>query len=173
MLGPPGVGKTCMVHRWFFGEFPTVVNPTFCVYGSLVKGALIWDTAGQEKFAPVAATILNKANAAVIVVDADSMAEFPGPLGFYADMCEGRRVPFVVAVNKADLLGRSTKAVELAEAVSASVGAEAVIAVSALSGDGMDDLLLQAIATAEKNKRMEIVPVPITAEENKAIKHCC
>lgn len=150
-IGPPSVGKTSLIRRYFSGEFPGVdINPTYIANCTVVKGAILFDTPGQEKFATVNAVLVNNMDAVVIVTDADNLAE-QDPLGAYVSLCESRDKSYIIALNKTDLLD-ADEVIEYQGMLMREFRIDAVCVVSALTGEGMDGLMDAALALAEKNR---------------------
>lgn len=169
-IGPPGVGKTCITYRYFFGEFPDhETQPTYIAYCTMVKDALLYDTAGQERFAPINAVLVNNMDAVVIVTDADHLAE-EDPLGAYVSLCESRDKSYIIALNKADLLD-CNEVISCEGMLMRDFRADAVCVVSALTGDGMAGLMDAALALAER-QRMKVTTKSVVVEREEE-SGCC
>lgn len=117
VLGPAGVGKSCLIHRFCNGDFLCSTLPTigagFFPHMITIDGAevnmTLWDTAGEERFRSVAPSLLRGANALVLVFDASQAATFKG-IDIYLNMFvdtveydENSHLPVLVLGNKCDM----------------------------------------------------------------------
>lgn len=120
VLGPAGVGKSCLIHRFCNGDFLASTMPTigagFFPHMMTIDGAevnmTLWDTAGEERFKSVAPSLLRGANALVLVFDASQGATFKG-IDIYLNMFvdtveydENSHLPVLVLGNKCDVDNR-------------------------------------------------------------------
>lgn len=153
LIGPPGVGKTCLSYRYFFDKFPDQeTQPTYVAYCTIVKDAILYDTAGQERYAPICAALVTTMDAVVIVTDADRLLD----VGVYVSLCESRGKSYIIALNKSDTLDVN-ECIEYERALLNEFEADAVVIVSALTGDGMDVLMDAALALAERERQRVVV----------------
>lgn len=116
VLGPAGVGKTCVIHRFCNGSFLTSTLPTigagFFPHEMVVKDTevsmTLWDTAGEERFRSVAPSLLRGANGLVLVFDISQAETFSG-IDVYLDMFvdtveyDMPHLPVLLLANKCDL----------------------------------------------------------------------
>lgn len=85
-IGPPGIGKTCLIHAICERKFTEISQPTQAVdlYNSsrtLQNGQIVtntyWDTAGQETFASVTKNYLRDAQVVLLVVSPLDLSVLP------------------------------------------------------------------------------------------------
>jgi small GTP-binding protein len=152
MLGAGGVGKTSLVRRFVEGFFSERYLSTIgvkidrkTVATTLHEVNLaLWDIEGQTENREVRLRYLRRAAGVILVVDATESASLPVALELHAKVVDRTPdLPFVIALNKADLPGRW----QLSEAELArlrEIGGEPV-RTSALTGEGVGEVF-QALA---------------------------
>jgi small GTP-binding protein len=115
LLGAYGVGKTSLVaryvHSMFSEKYMTTIGvkidkKTVDVQDERVE-LVIWDIYGQDDFQKVRMSYLRGASGYLLVMDGTRGATFETALSLQtsAEQTVGQ-VPFIVAVNKADLSGQ-------------------------------------------------------------------
>jgi small GTP-binding protein len=126
MVGDTSVGKTSILARYHKGRFIPNSTPTvaleFCAKvvnlkdGTRVK-ALIWDTAGQEKYKSVISQHYRKAFGALLVYDVTRKETFQAVQRFLNDLRQWSEPDCVIYLvgNKVDLLESELRAVPLDE----------------------------------------------------------
>mmetsp|Transcript_2803 Transcript_2803/g.2878 ORF Transcript_2803/g.2878 Transcript_2803/m.2878 type:complete len:216 (+) Transcript_2803:12-659(+) len=128
LVGDTSVGKTSILSRYIKGRFLETTTPTvgleFCAKvvrlkdGNRIK-ALIWDTAGQEKYRSLVSQHYRKAFGALLVYDVTRKDTFVAVQRFLYDLRQWSEPDCVVYLvgNKVDLLESSefTRAVPLEE----------------------------------------------------------
>ena len=115
LLGAYGVGKTSLVSRYvhsmFSEKYMTTIGVTIDKKTVEVKDdrveLVIWDIYGQDDFQKVRMSYLRGASGYLLVIDGTRGATFDTALSLQASAEETvGKVPFIVAVNKADLSGQ-------------------------------------------------------------------
>jgi Ras-related protein Rab-7A len=175
ILGNSGVGKTSLMERYvaakFSAAYKTTIGADFSTKDVQVGKDLItlqiWDTAGQERFQSLGVTFYRGADACVLVYDVTDLASFKKLDSWRdeflraADVKEANDFPFIVLGNKSDLdVSKHTVTNEMVSTWCASKGNIPFFAVSAKSGDGVDEAFLALVtAAAKKVKEAEEVPI--------------
>lgn len=150
MLGDPGVGKTSLIRRFVKDEFSDKYLSTIGTKVSekdlrlkqagadVLMHLVIWDIAGQQSFTSVSPTLFKGSQGALIICDLtrkktlDNLHNWIYNLGKNAG-----EVPFVVLVNKWDLVDR--KAFELVDVERVAEGHKAVcLCTSAKTGHNVE-----------------------------------
>ena len=117
VLGPAGVGKTCVIHRYCNQTFLTTTLATigagFFPKTIRIDGCevnmMIWDTAGEERFRSVAPSLLRGANGLILVFDvtfAPSLDELEAYLNMFletVDYDQTLPLPVLLLGNKGDI----------------------------------------------------------------------
>lgn len=117
VLGPAGVGKTCVIHRFCNRSFLTSTLPTIGAgffphtmeFNDTEVNMMLWDTAGEERFRSVAPSLLRGANGLVLVFDisaAETFQEIDVYLNMFLDTVEydsSSHLPVLLLGNKCDL----------------------------------------------------------------------
>ncbi|CAL8141680.1 unnamed protein product [Orchesella dallaii] len=126
LLGGPGVGKTAIVKRFLFNQYPEKHKPTvedsysheFNVGSSIPLKVDILDTAGDFQFPAMRRLSIANAHAFLIVYANDSKVSFEHVKGCFEEIREQRsdfqEVPIIIAGNKADI-GMNRREVEFDE----------------------------------------------------------
>ncbi|CAL8141677.1 unnamed protein product [Orchesella dallaii] len=126
LLGGPGVGKSAIVKRFLFNQYPEKHKPTvedsysheFNVGSSIPLKVDILDTAGDFQFPAMRRLSIVNAHAFLIVYANDSKVSFEHVKGCFEEIREQRsdfqEVPIIIAGNKADI-GMNRREVEFDE----------------------------------------------------------
>jgi small GTP-binding protein len=93
VLGPTGVGKTCLIHRYCDNTFDTdtlsTIGAGFFTLARTINNTevnlFLWDTAGEERFRAVAPSLLHGANGLILVYDISHPPPFDD-LNIYFEM---------------------------------------------------------------------------------------
>ena len=171
VVGESGAGKTALLRRFLHGRFePSSTASTIAVDVSTVGVALgdalkvsvqLYDTAGQERFAPLTAPYYRQADGVIVVFDPASRQSYERALGFWAnEVAKHARDDAVVLLvgTKADALAaapaiRRVRADE-AEAAATARGWLYCLETSAATGDSVGDAFY-LLACAVMNARAE------------------
>lgn len=113
LLGSSGVGKSSIIFRYVSNEWDehqqTTLGAAFMDKQLDYRGVRfkfqIWDTAGQEKYAPLAQMYYRDANVAILVYDITNKDSFMGLKTWNNELAEKGPKNIVLAVvgNKCDL----------------------------------------------------------------------
>lgn len=153
LLGNSGVGKTSVVFRWTTGTWEPLIRPTIGAnhQRKLVHldtqdvDVYIWDTAGQEQFQALTPLYARSSYCAIIMTSIDDPSSFQA-IDVWKELLEtscDQFPPCILAVNKIDLEDSSGKERnDINQKFSDKF--ESIIYVSALSGEGVDNLFLWA-----------------------------
>ncbi len=151
LIGAPGVGKSSLVRRFVHSLFTerylttvgvciekkTVTTPTGEV------GLVLWDLAGDDELQRLQASYLRGTSACLLVVDGTRPETLEQGLELQSRVVAtlGPAVPFVLALNKADLESEW----RLGEAALAPLVAHGwhLVRTSAKSGDGVEAIFRQ------------------------------
>ena len=157
VLGPAGVGKTCVIHRFCNGSFLTSTLPTIgagffpheMVVNETEVSMTLWDTAGEERFRSVAPSLLRGANGLILVFDIAQMDTFNGIdvyLEMFVDTVEydTPHLPVLLLANKCDLEAAIEE--EVIEKWCAKHDVKHWRKVSAKTGDGIASAMNDFIA---------------------------
>eukprot|EP01129_Flabellula_baltica_P017288 TRINITY_DN9539_c0_g1_i1.p1 TRINITY_DN9539_c0_g1~~TRINITY_DN9539_c0_g1_i1.p1 ORF type:complete len:226 (+),score=49.07 TRINITY_DN9539_c0_g1_i1:44-721(+) len=125
VIGPPGMGKTCILHRYSTNAWNPHLKFTVgaeCIVKRLFVDDMIvsyniWDIAGQERFGSSNRLFFRYADAAVIVCDLSDESSFEST-GFWIEdflgkleTREGRKdIPVLIVGNKVDLIKEEERA---------------------------------------------------------------
>ena len=182
LLGDAGVGKTSLAKRQSQGTFDFKMNPTVGaahlkspmeIDGKQIE-LMIWDTAGQEQFAPLVPMYSRNAHVCVLVasiVNIESCQNLPiWQERLYAS---GEKPPIVVAINKMDLIqGAPITIDEIRQQYADRF--PLMFFVSARTGDSVDSLFIQVANEAIKTKLSKTQPVQLPPEPKaEEPKGCC
>ncbi|EAY23638.1 small GTP-binding protein, putative [Trichomonas vaginalis G3] len=169
VIGTTSVGKTCIVQRATSGEFNEKITPTLgASYISKVievnnqkVNLQIWDTAGQERYKGMTPMYYRGAQAALIVYAVDSTESFGCIDEWYESVEKNKtnQVHYILVGNKCDVEKRVVSTEEGKNKADA-LGAQ-YYEVSALSGEGIDDLFVNI-----PKKFLEELPVQYHDEKN-------
>ena len=160
LLGAPNVGKSTLLNR-FVGTKISIVTPKVQTTRTRVIGIvmrrevqiLFIDTPGiflpgqriQRAMVEAAWSGARQADSVVLLVDANAGLT-DGTYGILAELKEQKR-PTIVALNKVDLVKR-THLLKLASRLNTEGFVTAVFMISALTGDGVEDLVTKTAESA-------------------------
>jgi small GTP-binding protein len=183
VLGDSGVGKTSLVLRQSRGQFSFVMAPT--IGTSHMKTTIpindydvelkIWDTAGQEQFAPLVSMYARGANVCILVASFFDPTSLKNLEAWRERLREANEnPPIVVAVNKTDMVDGAPMTIEQ---IREEYGDKYpnLFFVSAKSGDCVNELFACAAQEALNAKSQDddndgTVQV---VEQSKKEKKCC
>ena len=121
-IGQSGVGKTSIVQTYIGGSFKDDIAPTVGIGYSLCKLIVeektimlnIWDTASQEKYAPLIPFYVRGADLVLLVYDLSNIESLIAIKDYYEKLLDilSDEVNIVLCGNKFDLSLRSLKDVE-------------------------------------------------------------
>lgn len=154
IVGRPNVGKSSLLNR-FVGEKVAIVSPKPQTTRTRITGVL---TEGETQFVFIDTPGLHNPRTKLSefmvkqikdsVVDVDAAVLVTEPLGKIHPMelellqrFRDLRIPAILAINKIDTIPKKDVMMEKISAFSALFPFEAVVPVSALTGDGMPQLL--------------------------------
>ena len=111
-LGNSGVGKTSIINRWIIGSNRTKPNPTIGSVNHMERLTIndidldlfIWDTSGQEQFAPLAPLYVRSTSIAIITTDITELHSFNNIdlwKSLINNTCDDNP-PIILAINKID-----------------------------------------------------------------------
>lgn len=189
VLGPAGVGKTCVIHRFCNGTFLTstlsTIGAGFFPHTMQIDetevNIMLWDTAGEERFRSVAPSLLRGANGLILVYDLASAASFPDVeiyLNMFLDTAEydsDRDLPVLLIGNKCDL--EQQIAEETISEWAQEHKVKNVARVSAKTGEGIQEAIhdfIKEFINAPVQK--EVMPISISVKNEpvaKEKKNCC
>jgi small GTP-binding protein len=174
LIGPSGVGKTCLVSAFFDNPFEQRVLPTVApaytpAVVTLRDGAKvmlqIWDTAGQEKYQSISQMFYRDTQIAFICFDVPSQGaidQWFAQLQAFAGEC----IVFLVS-TKIDLLSQAelSELQQTGKEKADQVGARGHILTSARTSEGVKELFLAAAECYEDicaptSARSEPIPDP-------------
>ena len=179
IIGDSGVGKSSLAARQCNSEFSNNLNPTIgsahllskVKIGEKTITLVIWDTAGQEEFAPLVPMYARKANCALIVssvISNDSISNMKK----WEDMLyqSGEKPPVIGVINKMDL---ATDEQDSIDSISLKLKEDfnSLFFVSAKTGNGIDELFLQVAQNCLISTQI-IEDQPIIDSKNKK-SNCC
>jgi small GTP-binding protein len=159
LIGATGVGKTSLVARFAHSIFSDVYATTIGVkietkdiqHQGWRVTLVLWDLSGEDEFQAVQTSYLRGAAGGLIVVDATRPETLSTALSLEtrARATTGD-VPFVIALNKADLIG----ARDIDEQVLHAVKARELMVVrtSAKTGDGVDEAFHRLVGTIHRRR---------------------
>ena len=181
LLGDSGVGKTTIIARWMTGKYYQSLKPTVGTnhQRKIVQiqdkdvELFIWDTAGQEQFHSLMPMYARNAAAVIVVCaidDLESMKNLTSCIEISKNSSE-KTPPIILGVNKIDKKDDYAFSEQKIEEMY-SKDLNGVFFVSALTGENIDNLIMQAAKAAyETIKVIQSQPVIIEKEETQ--KGCC
>jgi GTPase len=154
VVGKPNAGKSTLLNR-IVGEKLSIVSPKPQSTRDRIVGIhtsgdvqlIILDTPGllnpkyalQEIMRGTALAALAEADVVLYLIDGTDGVG--APLASVANLDRPVRAPIIVGINKSDLIAEAKRA-DLVAATAASLGATDVRLLSAVTGEGVDDLLV-------------------------------
>lgn len=113
LLGSSGVGKSSLLFRYVTQGWEEGTQATLgaafmdkqVTYNKRTLKYQIWDTAGQEKYAPLAQMYYRDCQVAILVYDCTNRESFNNLKNWYIEICEKgpKDVILVIVANKSDL----------------------------------------------------------------------
>jgi Ras-related protein Rab-6A len=112
LLGESGVGKTCFINQYIYGNVSPEQQPTIGIdfFAKTIKkkpGEVlrlqIWDTAGQEKFHSVVTSYIRTSTVVILVFDITSRQSFDQLDRWAKTVLDLANPYFIVVGNKDDL----------------------------------------------------------------------
>ncbi|OHS97912.1 GTP-binding protein YPT31/YPT8 [Tritrichomonas foetus] len=162
LIGDTAVGKSSIYGRVNSNEFNSRHNPTIsgeyttkCVISeSGVEHVIgIWDTAGQERYRTIVPLFFKDAKLAFIVYDITSFDTFKN-IDSWAEMARNNAPENVILFligNKKDLDEKRAVSFDSALEKGREMGVSFTTEVSALTNEGIDELLQMAVNCYEQN----------------------
>lgn len=147
VVGDPGVGKTCLIHRismdYFKDGQKSTTEPCLDVVTLDDNTTFeLWDTAGQEQYRSLCTQYFRNSQAALVchsVVDQESLAHVDSWVACVRDKLP--EVPIWLVSTKCDILDGTEKCIEDARAKADRLGLVCVIETSAKTGQNTHELL--------------------------------
>ena len=150
MIGNSAVGKTSLIKKWSTDIFEPNHTPTISAFNTLYQmnidgesiDVFLWDTAGQEQYAPLSPLYIRNASAVILTVsctDSDSLESVPK----WIEIVNNANVvtpPIVLAINKIDLEDKAFTINEVREQFPNNDVFKEIIEVSAKTGDNITEL---------------------------------
>ena len=189
LLGSAGVGKSSILKRYISDDFENREQPTLgaSFHSKTVKMKdksykfQIWDTAGQEKYAPLAVMYYRDAHVVLLVYDTTCKDSFEVLKGWHEEVKEKgmSNVVMMVIGNKNDLIDRQEVEPERARAYADSIGAGFKLT-SAKENSGIKEVfekiiekILQNQILAEEEKKGLKLKDDGTSNGANSEKKCC
>ena len=183
LIGDTGVGKTSLAIRQCRGQFSFQMAPTIGINHMKTVVALsdkkvelkIWDTAGQENFAPLLTTYSRGAQVCIIVasfVDPNSQENLEK--WHQRLQANGENPPIVVAINKIDMQEGAQNTIEqIREKYEQQF--PNLFFVSSRTGDGVAELFSCVADEAVKanSPSSPTKAVNLADESTKSSNNCC
>lgn len=177
LVGPPNVGKSTLLNR-LLGQKISIVSPKPQTTRNRILGivngpdhqVVLLDTPGiHEARSPLNQEMVKIALDTLAEVDAilfmtDVTLPPPSPAKNPARFLEGRTQPVFLIVNKIDLVARE-KLLPILAAYQALFPFQAIIPISARTGDGAEILLNEVIAVLPEGPRLYPEDIPTDASE--------
>lgn len=174
VIGESGVGKTCIINRYYFGSFNDSNAPT--VGTAYVKCRVenngkvmflnLWDTAGQEKYSNLVPLYVRDSNAIIICFDLTNPDSLESVRKYRNTLSETvpNEVPILICGNKLDLCSDQQAGREVHEwAISQNIPS---FSVSAKSGQGIEDLF-QEVATLVHNTGFQVNKINLQLQKQR------
>ena len=188
LLGSSGVGKSSILYRYVTNGWDDNNQATLgaafmdkqVTYKKRSFKFQIWDTAGQEKYAPLAQMYYRDANVAIMVFDVTSAESFNNLKSWQTELIEKGPKNMILAVvgNKCDLVDQAVISTDEGEAFAKScnaifmkTSAKENMNVTELFDKICDELInkLNIQETAPESKGKKLKPT----NEPKTTKPCC
>lgn len=152
ILGSSGVGKSSILKRFVSNEFDEAEQSTlgaafmdkmFTHKGKVFRFQ-IWDTAGQEKYAPLAHMYYRDTHVALLVYDITNAESFTALKEWHRELTERgpKNVLTVCVGNKIDLIHREQVETETAKEYTKSIGGILKLT-SAKENKGIEELFVK------------------------------
>ncbi len=118
IVGSPGVGKTCLLNQYCYGQFNSNSPPTISVdfttkvthYQNHTLRLQLWDIAGQDRYQSLSKLYIRGAQGCLIVTDILDQKNLSESLNWKTvveencDQKDGKPVPIILVQNKVDLV---------------------------------------------------------------------
>jgi GTP-binding protein Era len=166
-VGRPNAGKSTLMNRLMgqkvaiVSDKPQTTRHRITGVRNEPDGQLVFvDTPGihkpahrmNQRMVDAAADALRGADVVVLVVD---VLERPGPGDrFVIEMARDSRARVVVALNKIDRLRDKTKLLPLMESYSKALACQAIVPLSAFTGEGVEALVAEVLAVLPEGPRL-------------------
>lgn len=146
LLGASGVGKTSLVRRFvrsvFFEQYRTtigvVIEKKHLRRGGHDVDLVVWDLSGEDEFQRVRTTYVQGASGYLLVIDGTRASTLETARALQNEVVSVvGPVPFVLALNKVDLIERWDLDAQALESLSGR--AQAIVRTSAKTGAGVED----------------------------------
>nr|MDO8110308.1 Rab family GTPase [Candidatus Sigynarchaeota archaeon] len=161
VVGDYAVGKTSLIARFIQSKFLREYKPTLGVNlilkelnvrtskgKNLVCNLVLWDIAGQERYASVRKLYYKGCSAAMLVYDVTRMDTFHNLeatwVKDYSDNTTGEKI-FILVGNKADLTDIKKVATSDGETLKAKLGAIDFLETSAKDGDNVEQAFMRLV----------------------------
>ncbi|EAY03529.1 small GTP-binding protein, putative [Trichomonas vaginalis G3] len=161
-IGDHGVGQTCLIMRYYYGEFQENPKPTVGAAYVKVKAEAnnhqvqlnLWDTAGQEKYSNLIPIYVQNCHAVIICYDLtekDQLQKVQAFINTAHESCPPE-VPIVVVGTKSDKFEGQNPGAEVGSWCMNN-NIEHFIT-SAATGFGIDDLFVSVATNADKSAKI-------------------
>lgn len=183
IIGNSSVGKTCLIQRFYSGDFSVNYLPTiaidfkmkiFEVDGLLLK-MQIWDTAGQERFNTLTANFFKAAHGVVVVYSVTDEASFAAVGKWVAQIqnCAPKNVQVLLVGNKTDLTAERVISYQQGEECAAKFGA-AFAEVSAFNGSNVEEAFAKMGRQVSREMNLSKSQFPsLPSLQKPAERKCC
>ena len=198
MLGDQNVGKTSIINRFKHNKFVGNIEPTLAldfqskeiIIDNINVKLLLYDTAGQEKFRTLIPLYTREANIIFFIYDITNSDSFHNIEKWYNSLenVNKNEAIFFLVGNKMDLNDERKVPEEEARAYANRYNF-IFQEVSALTGDGIEELFLNQLAQEIKNyllfdkkqvreqeeeiKKLNLQDINEKNKKNKSNKKCC
>ena len=181
IIGDSSVGKTSIAIRQCKDEFQQDLPPTIgsahmqtkVTYGDKMITLIIWDTAGQEEFAPLVPMYARKATCAIVVAAVNNDESIDHIEKWVETLYDsGERPPVIVALNKFDLIEGNMKEVDrLTKTIENKY--DSYFFCSAKSNHNINELFTQVAAKCIEQNNRDLVSETTDLKAAKNTKKCC
>jgi small GTP-binding protein len=182
LLGNHSVGKTSLITRKTRPQHSGAPSPTtgghctelpFLVDGKQAS-LQVWDTAGQEHYRSLVPVYLRGAHAAILMFDVSDANSFTSLVRWYEMMGDvlAQPVPVFLVANKIDLKDKVTVDDEAAAKFAKERRAK-FAKISALNGDGVEQLFTDIISELTKTNLSNEVESPNVGATDQSKKCLC
>lgn len=154
LIGPAGVGKTCLINAFNKRDFDQYVLSTVAASESYIDVTLdsgevvtlaLWDTAGQENLRSFTTQFYRNAVCTILCLSAGEVEENIGCLESWRDLAQKEVLEgcqYVVVLTKVDVLGDKRQDIhETLQDEANRLDLGSVFDTSALNGEGVNNLL--------------------------------